>query len=171
MKNVIDPHKNQYTDFLKNVSVYEEHNKDSLKTMYFLEGGKRLAGYATPEGTEKYYRMSQYGEGDATEVHPDNFRSPLQDERLRMTTLSIGSYVGDPDDKTDFLLYNAIKQSVLSGGVNHIDTAPNYRYMKSERTIGKILNVLDKKYDIRREQLFIASKAGYVPEDAEELIG
>lgn len=60
---------------------------------------------------------------------------------------------------------------MLSGGVNHIDTAPNYRYMKSERTIGKILNVLDKKYDIRREQLFIASKAGYVPEDAEELIG
>lgn len=58
MKNVIDPHKNQYTDFLKNVSVYEEHNKDSLKTMYFLDSGKRLAGYATPEGTEKYYRMS-----------------------------------------------------------------------------------------------------------------
>ena len=78
--------------------------------------------------------------------------------------------MGDPDDQTDFQLYNAIKTSVLSGGVNHIDTAPNYRYMKSEKTVGKILTVLENKYDIKRDQLFVASKGGYVPENAEELI-
>lgn len=64
-------------------------------------------------------------------------------------------------------MYNAIKTSVLSGGVNHIDTAPNYRYMKSEKVIGKVINVLDKKYDVKRDSLIVASKGGYVPEDAE----
>jgi aryl-alcohol dehydrogenase-like predicted oxidoreductase len=67
-------------------------------------------------------------------------------------------------------MYDAIKQSVLSGGINHIDTAPNYRYMKSERTIGKILTTLESKYNITRDQLFISTKAGYVPEDAENMI-
>ena len=78
--------------------------------------------------------------------------------------------MGEPNDQTDFDLYNAIKTSVLSGGVNHIDTAPNYRYMKSEKTVGKILTVLESKYDIKRDQLFVTSKGGYVPENAEELI-
>ena len=59
--------------------------------------------------------------------------------------------MGNPDDITDFDMYNAIKTSVMSGGINHIDTAPNYRYMKSEKTIGKALTVLEQKYDIHRD--------------------
>ena len=42
--------------------------------------------------------------------------------------------------------------------------------MKSERTVGKILTVLQNKYDINRNMLFVASKAGYVPENAEDLV-
>jgi aryl-alcohol dehydrogenase-like predicted oxidoreductase len=42
--------------------------------------------------------------------------------------------------------------------------------MKSEKTVGKILTTLEKKYDISRDQLFISSKGGYIPEDATELI-
>lgn len=67
-------------------------------------------------------------------------------------------------------MYDAIKTSVLSGGVNVIDTAPNYRYMKSEKTVGKVLTTLDQKYGIKRDELFVASKVGYVPEDAERMI-
>ena len=78
--------------------------------------------------------------------------------------------MGNPDDITDYKMYDAIKQSVLSGGVNYIDTAPNYRYMKSENTIGKILTTLESKYNIPRNNLFISTKAGYVPEDAQNLI-
>jgi aryl-alcohol dehydrogenase-like predicted oxidoreductase len=114
--------------------------------------------------------MSQYSSGSSFDVHHENFKSPMHNEGLKISTIGIGSYVGDPDDRTDFELYNAIKQSVLSGGLNHIDTAPNYRYMKSEKTIGKVLTVLQNKYDIDREQLFVTSKAGYIPEDATELI-
>ena len=84
---------------------------------------------------------------------------------MKVSSIGIGTYTGDPDDLTDFNMYNAIKQSVWSGGLNHIDTAPNYRYMKSEKTVGKILTVLQNKYDIDREMLFVSSKAGYIPED------
>jgi aryl-alcohol dehydrogenase-like predicted oxidoreductase len=76
------------------------------------------------------------------EVHPENFKSPFN-SLIKLTSIGYGSYMGDPDDQTDYLMYDAIKTSVLSGGVNVIDTAPNYRYMKSERVIGKILTTLD----------------------------
>ena len=36
VKNIIDPLKGQYTDFLQNVSVIEEANEDTLKAMYYL---------------------------------------------------------------------------------------------------------------------------------------
>ena len=39
--------------------------------------------------------------------------------------------------------------------------------MKSEKTIGKVLTTLESKYEISRDMLFVASKAGYIPEDAE----
>ena len=145
--------------------------------MYFMEPN-RLKGFATEAGTDKFYRRSQNdpvdampGESynDSLQVHHENFRSPVG-SMLKITTLGYGSYTGNPDDLTDYKMYDAIKQSVLSGGINHIDTAPNYRYMKSERTIGKILTTLESKYNITRDQLFISTKAGYVPEDAENMI-
>jgi len=83
-------------------------------------------------------------------VHYDNFKSPFNSD-LKISTLGYGTYMGDPDDLTDYLMYDAIKQSVLSGGLNHIDTAPNFRYMKSERTVGKILTTLDSKYGVTRD--------------------
>ena len=67
-------------------------------------------------------------------------------------------------------MYESFKTSVLSGGVNNVDTAPNYRYMKSEKTIGKVLATLEDKYGVRRSELFVASKVGYLPEDAENMI-
>lgn len=70
---------------------------------------------------------------------------------MKLSSVGIGTYMGAPDDITDFNMYNAIKASVLSGGINHIDTAPNYRYMRSEKTVGKALTVLDNKYDITRD--------------------
>ena len=51
-----------------------------------------------------------------------------------------------------------------------IDTAPNYRYMKSERTLGKILSTLHSKYGVKRDELIIATKAGYIAEDGENMI-
>jgi aryl-alcohol dehydrogenase-like predicted oxidoreductase len=84
------------------------------------------------------------------EVHPDNFKSPFNSD-LKISSIGYGTYIGDPDDHTDYKMYDAIKTSVLSGGINHIDTAPNYRYMKSEKTVGKVVTTLDNKYGIKRD--------------------
>ena len=140
---------------------------------------KRLKGFATVEGTDKFYRRSQNDESEvepgkinyneSLQVHHQNFRSP-QNSMLKLSSIGYGSYMGNPDDLTDYKMYDAIKQCVLSGGINLIDTAPNYRYMKSERTIGKILTTLESKYNISRNQLFISTKVGYVPEDAENMV-
>lgn len=130
---------------------------------------ERLPGFATSEGTDRYFRRSQYDEYNSLEVSPAHFRNPFKSD-LKISSIGFGTYVGTADDKTDYLMYDAVKQSVLSGGVNNIDTAPNYRYMKSERTLGKILTTLHSKYGVKRDELFIATKAGYIPEDGEKMI-
>jgi aryl-alcohol dehydrogenase-like predicted oxidoreductase len=89
---------------------------------------------------------------------------------MKISSIGVGSYVGEPDDYTDYMMYDGIKTAVLSGGVNVIDTAPNYRYTKSEKTVGKVLTALDNKYGITREQLFVQTKGGFIPEDAEAMI-
>jgi diketogulonate reductase-like aldo/keto reductase len=42
--------------------------------------------------------------------------------------------------------------------------------MKSELTVGKIVNSLHSKYGVKRDELFITSKVGYVPEDGTNMI-
>lgn len=128
-----------------------------------------MKGYATQVGTDKYYRRSQYDVYNSLNVSSQHFRTPFNSD-LKITSIGYGTYMGDPDDKTDYLMYDSIKQSVLSGGVNHIDTAPNYRYMKSEITVGKILTSLQSKYGVTRDELFVTSKVGYVPEDGAKMI-
>ena len=112
---------------MRNVNVYEEQNKD-VENPYYMDQ-RRLKGFATKEGTERFYRRAMNeNDMDSHEVHHENFRCPFKSE-VKVTTLGIGSYMGDPDDITDYNMYDAIKQSILSGSINHIDTAPNYRYM------------------------------------------
>lgn len=64
-------------------------------------------------------------------------------------------------------MFNAIVDSVKTGGINVIDTAINYRYMKSERVVGAALRFLLEKEKIGREELFVCTKGGYIPEDAD----
>lgn len=80
----IDPRGHHVTDFLKHVRLYEQQNKD-VDRVFFMEAN-RLKGFATVEGTEKFYRRSQNEQVDAEpgkpnyneslEVHHENFRSP-----------------------------------------------------------------------------------------------
>ena len=50
-------------------------------------------------------------------------------------------------------------------GGNVIDTASNYRFQRSERSIGKALQELPE--DVDRSELFIATKGGFLPFDNE----
>lgn len=145
-------------DFLSNTSDYEKKINDNKNEYEYIN--KPLKGFATAESTQKYTTRN------TNEVHKSHFRE-LYKDNLQISSLGLGTYIGAPDDINDFYIYNAVKSCVLSGAINFIDTAINYRYMKSEKAIGKALNALVNKYDYEREELFISSKIGYVPEDAE----
>ena len=67
----IEPLKKQVTDFLKNVNQYEDEVKDTISPYYF--SSSKLKGFATEQGTDQYYRKSQYDDLNL-EVHPDNFK-------------------------------------------------------------------------------------------------
>jgi aryl-alcohol dehydrogenase-like predicted oxidoreductase len=155
----IDPDREKFDNFLKNVAIYEEQQDDNLHP-YFMSSD-RIEGFATAKGTSKYAQRND------DEIPADNFRNPFNSD-LKLSSLGIGTYVGPPDDKTDYLMYNGIKTSVLSGGVNVIDTAINYRYQKSERTVGAVLKSLTSKYGYNRDEFFISSKGGFVSDDADQ---
>ena len=83
-------------------------------------------------------------------MHPRSFRKPHDDE-IELSTVGVGSYLGLPDDQTDFQVYSAVKHLVLHSGINVLDTAPNYRCLKAERAIGAALRVLTQKYGVQRD--------------------
>ncbi|MDQ7038444.1 MAG: aldo/keto reductase [Aquificota bacterium] len=79
---------------------------------------------------------------------------------FRLSEIGIGTYLGDLDDHTDRRYYETIMRG-LELGVNVVDTAINYRYMKSERVIGRVME------EAGREKVFLSTKGGYIPFDAD----
>lgn len=118
-----------------------------------------IAGFATAEGTKKFAQNSG--------VNQDNFR---EFQNLTLSNVGIGTYLGDPDARTDELVTNAVKQSILSG-VNVVDTAINYRSQKAERSVGKAISELIQENKISRDQIFVSTKNGYVTNDADIQLG
>lgn len=118
-----------------------------------------ISGFATKEGTKKFAQNSG--------VNQDNFKDFAN---LTLSNVGIGTYLGDPDSKTDELVTNAVKQSILSG-VNVVDTAINYRAQKAERSVGKAISELIQEGKISRDQLFVSTKNGYVTNDADVQLG
>ena len=112
-----------------------------------------LKGRATAEATAAY--ASHFPE------LPGNFRPALG---VSVSSIGIGTYLGEPDDETDRAYEEAIKAS-LRGGINLVDTAVNYRFQRSERNIGKVLGELVAAGEIAREQVVVATKGGYITFD------
>ncbi|NUO06318.1 MAG: aldo/keto reductase [Candidatus Brocadia sinica] len=73
---------------------------------------------------------------------------------LQASSIGIGTYLGKEDDRTDELYLDAITRAVEQG-CNVIDTAINYREMKSERVVGRAV------------KLIVATKGGFIPGDIE----
>ncbi len=69
-----------------------------------------------------------------------------------------------PDDTTDERYVAAI-QRALEAGVNVIDTAVNYRHQRSERAVGRALAAAVRTGAVRRNEVVIATKGGFVPFD------
>lgn len=114
-----------------------------------------LSNHATPEGT------ARYRDRFAGRAAPDHFR---ERHGLMLSSIGIGTYLGHPDEATDASYANALVRAVESG-VNVIDTAANYRFQRSERSIGAALKtVVDRGYS--REEMVICTKGGYLPFDS-----
>ena len=83
---------------------------------------------------------------------------------LVLSSIGIGTYLGNADDATDAGYTRAIVRAVQLG-VNVIDTAANYRFQRSERSVGEALKILTNEHGIAREELVICTKGGYLPFD------
>ncbi len=114
-----------------------------------------LKGRATAEATAAY--ASRFPK------LPGNFRPLLG---VSVSSIGIGTYLGEPDAETDRAYEESIKASLL-GGINLIDTAVNYRFQRSERNIGKALGEIVAAGEIAREQVVVATKGGYITFDGE----
>ncbi len=111
--------------------------------------------FATAEGTEKFAK--RFPNADA------NYFRTAQD--LKVSSIGIGTYLGNWDAQTDENYTSAVENFVELGG-NVIDTAANYRFQRSERNIGSALKNLSEK-GFNREELLICTKGGYLPFDNE----
>src|SRR5436190_6833436 len=111
-------------------------------------------GCATPAGTAKYRERWQ------TRTAASHFR---QAQNLWFSSIGIGTYLGQPNEATDQLYTDAIVRAVELG-VNVIDSAANYRFQRSELSVGAALNELQQR-GYERAEVVICTKGGYLPFD------
>jgi aryl-alcohol dehydrogenase-like predicted oxidoreductase len=84
-------------------------------------------------------------------------------QKLNVSSLGIGTYLGQPDDKID-ASYAASVVAAVENGLNFIDTAINYRFQRSERSIGSALKQLSQK-GFSRDEFILCTKGGYLTPD------
>jgi aryl-alcohol dehydrogenase-like predicted oxidoreductase len=113
-----------------------------------------MTNSATKEGTTRY---AQRFTGRAADGH---FR---ETQRMVLSSLGIGTYLGQPDEKTD-AAYTAAIATAVENGINVIDSAINYRFQRSERSIGAALPQLAAK-GFSREEIVLCTKGGYLTPD------
>jgi aryl-alcohol dehydrogenase-like predicted oxidoreductase len=109
---------------------------------------------ATSNGTSQYAKRFS---GTAADGH---FR---ETQGLVLSSLGIGTYLGQPDDKTD-QSYAACVASAVESGINVIDAAINYRFQRSERSIGAAMKYLAGQ-GFKREEIVLCTKGGYLTPD------
>ncbi|HEX3377700.1 MAG TPA: aldo/keto reductase [Candidatus Acidoferrales bacterium] len=112
--------------------------------------------FATPDGTKKY--AARFAGRAAT----GHFR---EHQGLWLSSVGIGTYLGEADARTDQGYTDAIVAAVESG-VNVIDTAINYRFQRSERSVGAAIAELARR-GYGREELVICTKGGFLTPDGD----
>jgi aryl-alcohol dehydrogenase-like predicted oxidoreductase len=129
---------------------------DALRPTVTSATAERDAHQATTPGTRRFAE-----------------RVPSRDEFFRdfprslvTSALGLGTYLGDCTDEDD-AAYAAVVHCAFELGVNHFDTAINYRCQRSERALGHAVVEAVASGAIRRDEIIVCSKGGYVPLDGE----
>ena len=82
---------------------------------------------------------------------------------LVFSKLGLGTFNKEPYKEENYVFHyiEGVKEAIKSG-INLIDTASNYRYGQSEKEIGIALEELFQENSVKREELIICSKGGFI---------
>lgn len=83
---------------------------------------------------------------------------------MRVSSIGLGSYLGDCDDTTDDGYADTVR-AALGHGISLLDTAINYRCQRSERSIGRALARAIDDGLVARDEVVVCTKGGYIPLD------
>ena len=120
-----------------------------------------LSGYTTAAGTARYRdrfaNLRDAGHFRQAEHVPGV-------NQLWLSSIGLGTYLGDPGDAAD-QFYMASIEAALRSGINVLDTAINYRHQRSERNIGVVLKQMIESGELHRDEVLVCTKAGYLSFD------
>ena len=122
-----------------------------------MSDGRPLSGHATPDGTARY--AARHPELEAA----GHFRRL---GALTVSSIGLGTYLGEADDATDARYEEAIL-AAFGAGVNLVDTGINYRHQRSERAVGRALRRAVRSGLVARDEVVVATKGGFLPFDRE----
>jgi aryl-alcohol dehydrogenase-like predicted oxidoreductase len=117
----------------------------------------REAPRATVAGTRRLAERADEGRIEFRRTFP---------RRLTVSALGVGTYLGDCTEADD-AGYTQTVRAALAAGVNLIDTASNYRCQRSERVVGRALEGMIASGGVRRDEVVICTKGGYVALDGQ----
>ena len=118
---------------------------------------ERKTGSATADGTLRYAARFQ---GRAAAGHFREIRGGLV-----LSSIGIGTYLGEPDDSTDLAYTDAIV-AAIENGINVVDAAINYRFQRSERAVRAALKQLFVA-GYSRDEIVVCTKAGFLTPDGD----
>ncbi|HYN15165.1 MAG TPA: aldo/keto reductase [Terriglobales bacterium] len=122
-----------------------------------------LNGFATPESTARY--RSRFPELSQAGHFQLQLNVPKAGD-LWISSIGLGTYLGEPTAEAD-VAYAQAARLALASGINLMDTAINYRHQRSERNIGAALRDIISAGELRRDEVVICTKAGYLSFDSE----
>lgn len=120
---------------------------------------KNYSGSASHSGTSKFVEYA-----NSKGINSLHFKII---ENIYLSSIGMGTYLGNLSRRDDTDIENAVYNSITSGGINVIDTSINYRSMLSEKSIGRALVRIFEEKIIDRSQIFISTKNGYFTNDGE----
>src|ERR1700686_1692176 len=110
-----------------------------------------MATFATQDGTKKYAARF------AARAAAGHFR---EQQGLWLSSLGVGTYLGVADESTGRAYTDSIGAAV-EAGANVIDSAINYRFQRSERSIGMAIAELLRR-GFSREGVLLCTKGGFL---------
>jgi len=122
-----------------------------------------LPGSATAEGTSRYQDRFPDLELAGHFRHAESVPGVAD---FALSSMGLGTYLGEPDDAAD-REYVEAAVTALKSGINLLDTAINYRHQRSERNLGEALNRLICSGDLQRDEILVCTKAGYLSLDGD----